>query len=206
MYKFEQWSSIYSELELGRRIVHMLGLVFPFSYLIVKEWMYVQVILGLAVLIGLIMEYFRLKLNWNNIIYDNLTREYEDEKLAGYYLYIVGMFTVSIIFDPVISIPSMVVLAVGDPIGGMLSDSSVDEKKSLTPFLSVLVFSMIVIFFASSYVYTNVESAFIALIGSLGAALGDYKKIKIGNYVVDDNLIIPILTAVLIYIPTFLLT
>lgn len=196
---------IRGELEIGRRLVHSLGLVFPVTYFITDEWVHVQFLLLIALIVGFILEYLRLYRGYDNFIYDRLTRSYEDEKFAGYYLYIIGMFVVSILFNPLIAVSSMIILAIGDPIGGVLSDASVEDGKRLVAVVSVFLFSVVVIFFVISLSSTTRESIIVALIGGFVAALADYKKLIINNYIVDDNLVIPVSTGLVMQTAFYLI-
>lgn len=182
------------ELEIGRRLVHSSGIVFPMTYLLTDEWVYVQLLLLVALIVGSVLEYLRLKKGYSNILFDRLTRPYESEKIAGYYLYIVGMFLVAVLLHPLIAVSSMLILAIGDPVGGILSDSEPEGTKSIIAVFSVLTVSTIIAFSVTSISFPTSESAIMALTGGFVGALSDYKKLIVKNYIVDDNLVIPVAT------------
>lgn len=182
------------ELEIGRRLVHSSGIVFPMTYLLTDEWVYVQLLLLVALIVASVLEYLRLKKGYSNILFDRLTRPYESEKIAGYYLYIVGMFLVAVLLHPLIAVSSMLILAIGDPVGGILSDSEPEGTKSIIAVFSVLTVSTIIAFSVTSISFPTSESAIMALTGGFVGTLSDYKKLIVKNYIVDDNLVIPVAT------------
>lgn len=182
------------EFEIGRRLVHSSGIAFPITYFLTDEWLYVQLLLLLALIVVSVLEYLRLKKGYTNILFDRLTRSYESEKIAGYYLYIVGMFLVAVFLHPLIAVSSMIILAIGDPVGGILSDAEPSGTKSIKAVLSLLTVSTVIAFSVTSITFPTSESAIIALTGGCVGALSDYKKLIINDYIVDDNLVIPVAT------------
>jgi len=84
---------LWNELEMNRRIIHFSGVIIPIAYLMgIVSWKFIGVILFILSLIVLKLEYVRLYHGFDNIIYDNLTRTYEADSIAGYALYVIGIF------------------------------------------------------------------------------------------------------------------
>ncbi len=115
--------------EIGRRLVHASGVGAPLSYLLgVFTWEQLGWVLTVGLAVTLALELVRLRSGLDWWIYENLTREYEQEKIAGYALYMVGMVVVVLAFPPEVGVPAMFMLAIGDPVGGYLGKGA--ETKS----------------------------------------------------------------------------
>lgn len=195
------------DLEIGRRLVHSSGVVFPILYYFVLDRTEIMGLLSIAVLIASILEFLRIKKGYNNIIFDNLTRDYESNKLAGYHLYLVGMLVASVFYQPVIAMSSMVMVAVCDPIGGILGNAEEDESKSVWVLLSVILSGWIISTPVILYSYGINTSILLGLVVGVGTGLSDFRKLSIKGYIIDDNLLIPVVSGlmcqVLIYIMEF---
>jgi len=102
--------------EIGRRLVHSSGVLAPAAYLLgILTWTQLGAVLALGVGIAAVLEAIRLSYGLEWWIYENLTREYEQEKVAGYALYMVGFAFLALLLPPEIAIPGMLMLAIGDP-------------------------------------------------------------------------------------------
>jgi dolichol kinase len=111
---------LWNELEMNRRIIHFSGVIIPIAYLMgIVSWKFIGVILFILSLIVLKLEYVRLYHGFDNIIYDNLTRTYEADSIAGYALYVIGIFLAWLFYPPIAAISGMLMLSVGDPISGI---------------------------------------------------------------------------------------
>ncbi|MCL7416759.1 MAG: dolichol kinase [Halalkalicoccus sp.] len=177
--------------EIGRRLVHASGALAPASYLLgVLTWTRLGWVLAGGVVLAMGLELVRLRSGLDWWIYQNLTREYEREKVAGYALYMVGMAVVALAFPPAIGVPAMFMLAVGDPVGGYLGKG--EETKS--PLALGAVFSVCLLF-ALAFV-----SPVAAVFGALAATAADGYLLSVRGYIVDDNLTIPIGAAIAMWV------
>lgn len=175
------------EGELGRRLVHASGAGLPGLYLIGLPWWVVQVAVGLLVIAVTILEILRLRIGLNWWVYEHLTREYEQNSVAGYALYAVSMASVALMFEPSIAVPAMLMLAIADPVGGMLAgDDSIPVKRPIALAGTFLV-------------SLGLAVPFLPVVAAAGAAgavtIADGVFIQIRGYVIDDNLSIPIVAA-----------
>jgi len=175
--------------ELGRRAVHLLGAGVPGAFLLddalaagLLAWRHVQygLVAGTVVVFGL--EALRLsgRLDW--AIYDELTREYEQDHLAGYAIYAVGMTVAALAFPRAVAIAAMFMLSVGDPISGLLSAGTVGKRASVLAAMFLVCLALALPFVAPTA----------AAAGALAAALADGAKPVVRGYVIDDNLTIPV--------------
>jgi dolichol kinase len=180
--------------EVQRRLVHATGATIPLAYLAFDlPWRWVQVAWTLAALGGLVLEALRLSgvVEWR--IYDTLTREYEQENLAGYALYMLSMAAVAWLFPPSLvpgaAVAGMLMLALGDPVSGLVGSGELQSIKGAPSLLAMFAVCLAIAFGVGLAVVP-------AVVGSAAATLADGVKPVVATYVVDDNLTIPPAAAV----------
>ncbi|MDS0260212.1 dolichol kinase [Haloarcula sp. S1CR25-12] len=185
--------------EVARRLVHVTGAAVPLAYLLggdLVSWRVVQLFLAVALVAVVVLEFLRLSVGLDWAIYERLTREYEQENPAGYALYIVGMAAVagavSVGLSTDIAVPAMLMLAIGDPISGLLGSSEASNVKQLWV---LLVMFGVCTLLAAPFVPTRA-----AVLGGVAATFADGVKPTIAGYVIDDNLSIPVLGAVAMWV------
>jgi len=167
-----------------RRGVHAAGAAFPLSYVAGPvTWRELGWLLLGAVVVALALEAGRLSGRLQLWIYDRLTREYEQRGLAGYALYFVSMTLVAWTFPPSAAVPGMLMLAIADPISGLLGAGELRSLKRLR----VLAATFLVCLALAWPFVAPVPAA----LGALAATLADGAKPVVRGYVVDDNLTIP---------------
>ncbi|EMA29346.1 diacylglycerol/polyprenol kinase family protein [Halobiforma nitratireducens] len=186
--------------ELKRRLVHASGSGLVALYLLADSlefgltWSRFQALMVVLAVGALALEFVRLRVGLDWWIYEKLTREYEQEKIAGYGLYMISMTVVVLLFEPQIALPAMLMLALGDPISGAVSDNTLKRVKGPKVLGTMFVVSAIL---AAPFLYEHP----LAVVGAaLGATLADGIKLSIRGYIVDDNLTIPIYASVLAWL------
>ena len=183
-------------LELGRRLVHASGAAIPGAYLLdqyiletgLVTWRVVQAVAVAGLLATAVLEFLRLSGTLEHPIYDRLTREYEQDKVAGYALYVLSGTAVVLVFEPQIAVPALFMLTLGDPVSGLLSTGELRTVKRPRVLIGMFLVSL-----ALAYPFVG---AVAAVAGALGAMLADGVKPTVGDYVIDDNLTIPIAAAI----------
>ena len=186
--------------ELKRRLVHASGAGLVALYLLADHlevgltWPRFRALMVLLALGTIGLEFFRLRVGLEWWIYEKLTREYEQDQFAGYGYYMVSMTVVVLLFEPSIALPAMLMLAIGDPISGAVSDDSLKIAKSPRVFVTMFVVSVIL---AAPFLSEHPPAVFAA---ALGATIADGITPRIGDFVVDDNLTIPIYAGVLAWL------
>ena len=185
--------------EVTRRLIHMSGMAVPLAYLFgpdLVSWRVVQGFLAVALVVVVVLEYLRLSAGLDWAIYDRLTREYEQDNPAGYALYIVGMAvvagSVSVGLPIDIAVPAMLMLAVGDPISGLLGSAEASNVKQ--------AWVLLVMFGVCTLLAAPFVPVAAAVLGGVAATFADGVKPTIAGYVVDDNLSIPVLGAVAMWV------
>ncbi|MCU4925904.1 dolichol kinase [Halobacteria archaeon AArc-dxtr1] len=186
--------------ELKRRLVHASGAGLVALWLLAQSleagltWaLFGALMVGLSVGV-LVLEFLRLRVGLEWWIYEKLTREYEADQFAGYGYYMLSMTAVVLVFPPEIALPAMLMLAIGDPVSGAVSDDTLRRVKGAKVLVTMFVVSaMLAAPFLAEYPQAVVAAA-------LGATLADGVTVRIGDYIVDDNLTIPIYAAVLAWL------
>jgi len=191
--------------ELGRRLVHASGATIPGAFLLDRyvlstgliTWRVVQAVAGCGLLLAAVLETARLSGIIEHPIYDTLTREYEQDKVAGYALYVVSGTVVVLAFEPPIAVPALFMLMLGDPVSGVLSTGELRTVKRPRVLVGMFVVSFA---FAYPFMWTvtgdPVAGGLAAVAGAAGAMVADGVKPTVRDYVIDDNLTIPIAAAV----------
>ncbi|XVH32764.1 dolichol kinase [Haloferacaceae archaeon DSL9] len=178
--------------EYRRRAVHASGVGLPLLYLLgFVTWGQLRVLLVGVTALVFVLEFLRLVVGLNHRIYDELTREYEQEHVAGYAFYMLSMTAVALVFAPVIALPGMLMLVIGDPISGMLGTNGPREHKA--PYIWAIMFG-VCFALAAAVILPEVGGLVgvaAAAAGALGGMTADCVKPVIRGRGVDDNLTIP---------------
>lgn len=189
--------------EFGRRVIHAAGAAVPALYVVgLVDWEVVAALVNLGVGVAIGLEYARLRRGFDWWIYRKLTREYEQHQVAGYALYMIGMAVVANVFQPWIAAPTMLMLALGDPVGGLLGRGGPGRKRlSVMGFVFAICF-VIALPFAWEGVAPGVPAVSVAAAGALVAAVADGVPVIVRGRYVDDNLTIPIGAALAMWLST----
>lgn len=178
--------------EVERRLVHGAGTLIPVIYLVgLVTWRQLRWIVGIGLIVALLLEAIRLLVGLDWVVFDRLTRGYEESNLAGYALYLIGIAVVAIGFSPSIAVPAILMLTIGDPIVGLLGSNELRTVKR-----PLALASMFVISFLLAVPFVTVIAA---VVGGTVAMMADGIKPVIAGHVIDDNLTIPIGTAIAMY-------
>ncbi|MFB6151791.1 MAG: dolichol kinase [Haloarculaceae archaeon] len=193
--------------EVARRLVHASTSAVPLSYLVFDPvtWPRVQAFLAVAVAAGLVLEVVRLRVGLDWWVFDRLTREYERENLAGYFLGAVGMTAVAFAFPPTadtlfpglapalspVAVPAMLMLTVADPLSGLLGSGELRPAKQAWVLLAT--------FGVATLLAVPFVPATVAVAGGVATTVADGVKPVVGGYVIDDNLTIPVGAATVMF-------
>ncbi|MCO8266851.1 dolichol kinase [Haloferax prahovense] len=181
-----------STAEVKRRLVHASGSGMPLLYLLgLVEWRTLGYLFVFLAAVVSVLELLRLfgGLEW--AVYDELTREYEQDNVAGYALYVYSQTAVALVFDPHVAVPGMFMLTIGDPISGLMGSAPVGELKSVRTLAAMFAVCFVL---AAPFVIPVsgvVAGGLAAAAGAAGATLADGVKPVVAGYVIDDNLSIP---------------
>jgi len=178
--------------EVARRLVHASGTALPLLYVLgLATWLQVAGLFALGAVVALVLEVIRLYVGLEWTVYDHLTREYEQDNLAGYALYFISSAGVALAFAfegalgvrPEIAVPAILMLTIGDPISGLLGSGELKRAKS--PVVLGVMFGV-----CTALALPFVPLA-VAVLGGAAATVADGVKPVVFTYVIDDNLTIP---------------
>jgi dolichol kinase len=196
------------ELEAGRRLTHASGGVFILLYIFgLIEWGHLGVLTFAGVSVAGVLEFLRLftdvadRLSALRLVYDRLTRPYEADAPAGYFYYTLGMSGAWLLFPPFAAVPGMLMLAFGDPFSGVLSDASPNESKEAWVLVAMFGFCFFVL--ALPYIHTKTslpvsETVLLSAGGAAAATVADGANVEVGDFFLDDNLTIPMVSGLAI--------
>ena len=187
--------------ELERRLVHASGIGLPALYLLGwVTWRQLGYLLILLSAGAAVLETVRLVVGFEWVVFDRLTREYEQDNPAGYALYAFSLTFVGLVFDPHVALPGMLMLIIGDPISGLLGSNDAGRAKRVAV-LGVMFgvcFALAAPFLVAAVGPTVGLAA--AAAGAAGATFADGFKPVVATYVIDDNLSIPPLACGAIFV------
>lgn len=198
--------------EVTRRLVHASTSSLPLAYVFVAEitWRHVQAFLILAMVGALGLEIVRLYVGLEWWIFDRLTREYEQDNLAAYFLGGVGLTLVAFAFPPTgadvlvgglaespVAVPAMLMLTIADPFSGLLGSGELRTAKQSWVLLATFALSLLL---AAPFV-----APLVAVVGGIATTVADGIKPVVRGYVVDDNLTIPMTAAVAMHVTVVIL-
>ena len=187
--------------ELKRRLVHASGTLVPLIAIVdPSQWGLVQGLFVAGAVVAVVLEIVRLYVGLDWVVYDRLTREYEQDNLAGYALALISVAVVAVAFDQSVAIPAILMLTIGDPISGLLGSGELRTAKQAYVLLTMFGVCLLI---AAGLGVPTVP----AVLGALAATAADGLKSVVAGYVIDDNLTIPLAAAVAIaagirYLPT----
>lgn len=179
--------------ELKRRAVHATGTGLPALYLLgaltwrQTQWAYVALALAVT---GL--EFVRLVLGYEWALFDQLARDYERSNVAGYALYAYSQLAVALVFSPLVAIPGMLMLTLGDPIAGYLGTNDPGTTKRLAVLGAMfLVSGGLAAPFTARLASSLAVGLAAAAAGGVAATVADGVKPVVAGRVIDDNATIP---------------
>ena len=171
--------------EVRRRFVHVGGAVFPLAYVVgVVTWSQLRLIYVAGLLLALVLEFVRLVLGVEWWLFDQLARDYERSNVAGYALYVIGSTAAVLVFDPRVAVPAVLMLAVVDPVSGLLADNEFREPKR--PLVLAVAFAL------SGLLAIPFVSLPSALLGAAATTVADGMTPVVRGHAIDDNLTIPV--------------
>jgi dolichol kinase len=183
-----------SRSELARRLVHASGTGLPLLYVLgLVTWPQFGIVMLLCSTVAAVLEFFRLVVGLDWMVYERLTRSYEQTNLAGYALYMFSITAVALVFAPHIAVPAALMLTVGDPISGLLGTTrEADEPKRLRTLGAMFAVCLAV----SLPFLVPAAGVAVGVAASVAAALAAGLKPVVAGYVIDDNASIPPAAAV----------
>lgn len=179
--------------ELGRRVVHVIG-GFPVALYLLDwlAWPQVRLLYLGGISVAVALEALRLLGGVDWWIFRELTREYEQANPAGYALYVIGSTAVALAFAPRIAVPAVLMLAIVDPVSGLLAER--EGRGVKRPLVLAVTFALAG---AIALAFVPLPAA---MAGAAVATAADGVTPVVRGYVIDDNLGIPIGSGVAMWV------
>jgi dolichol kinase len=179
--------------EVGRRLVHASGTGVPLLYLLnVITWGQARALYLVFAAGVIVLESLRLIVGLDVWLFNHLIREYEEDNIAGYVLYMLSSTVAAVAFEPQVAVPAILMLTLGDPISGTVGG---DELRVVKRPIALAVMFVVSAALTAPFHY---QTPIVVICGGLGGMLADGVKPIISGYVIDDNLTIPIVAAIAI--------
>jgi dolichol kinase len=198
--------SIIISKELLRKSIHLAGMLIPVAYYFLGRFT-VLFWLSPIVIVTLQFEWMRLR---GYISYPApLLRPSEEHRVAGYVYSIIAAFIVIALFPKTIAIAAITMAVLGDlssGIAGAVWGKKADVRQMRLPIKPVpIMLVMLLVCFSTGYLAAHAPglvplTVYSVALGALGATLADGVLWQIRGHVFDDNLTIPLVSAVLMLV------
>lgn len=198
--------SIIISKELLRKSIHLAGMLFPVAYYFLGRFT-VLFWLSPIVIVTLQFEWMRLR---GYISYPAvLLRPSEEHRVAGYVYSTIAAFIVIVLFPKTIAIAAITMAVLGDlssGIAGAVWGKKANVRQMRLPIKPVpIMLVMLLVSFSTGYLAAHAPGlaplpVYSVALGALGATLADGVPWQIRGHVFDDNLTIPLVSAVLMLV------
>ncbi len=198
--------SIIISKELLRKSIHLAGMLFPVAYYFLGRFT-VLFWLSPIVIVTLQFEWMRLR---GYISYPAvLLRPSEEHRVAGYVYSTIAAFIVIVLFPKTIAIAAITMAVLGDlssGIAGAVWGKKANVRQMRLPIKPVpIMLVMLLVSFSTGYLAAHAPGlaplpVYSVALGALGATLADGVPWQIRGHVFDDNLTIPLVSAMLMLV------
>ncbi len=198
--------SIIISKELLRKSIHLAGMLFPVAYYFLGRFT-VLFWLSPIVIVTLQFEWMRLR---GYISYPAvLLRPSEEHRVAGYVYSTIAAFIVIVLFPKTIAIAAITMAVLGDlssGIAGAVWGKKANVRQMRLPIKPVpIMLVMLLVSFSTGYLAAHAPGlaplpVYSVALGALGATLADGVPWQIRGHVFDDNLTIPLVSAILMLV------
>jgi dolichol kinase len=184
--------------EFKRRLVHASGTGLPLLYVLgIVTWREFGVVMLACSTLAAALEFIRLVVGLEWSVFDELTRPYEQENVAGYGLYMFSITAVVLTVAPYVAVPAVLMLTIGDPISGLLATTrgagEPKQPRTLAAMFATCLAVSVPFLVPAAGVAVGVAASIAA---ALAATVADGFTPVIAGYVIDDNASIPVVAAV----------
>ena len=182
--------------EIGRKIIHITILIVLAAYFFIQQSLieagYTQTLakqiallfLITLLILFLILEYFRLELNWKIPFFSEFIRPKEQNRMYGVIYFLSATIISLAVFDYKIALAALLMTTFGDMVAALAGKNYgttlIYRNKTWVGFLAELITNLIVGFILLDKIYVILGMAFVATIVE---TLADE---------LDDNLLIPL--------------
>lgn len=182
------------DAEVRRRFGHASGSVVPSLYVFdLISWTQLQYIAVCMSAFVITWEVLRHRFGIDLLrVHKSIRRDYEEESVSSLFWGSLSSTAVVFIFRPMFALPAILMMMVADPVAGLLSTDELRSIKRPRAVAGMFLTSLLL-----ALPFLVVEASFLA---ATGATIADSAKPRLRNFVVDDNLSIPIVAAAAAYV------
>ena len=182
--------------EVYRKIIHILSIVFPITYIFIHNNNYFTIIILALTILLIIIDYFRntnnlIKIFFNYIL-SNVVRDYEQDEFLGATYMMLSFSLITFLFPKNIVITSMFILSLSDTIAAIVGIKFkkiiLVNNKSLEGTISFILITILILI--------NLNLSLINLV-IISIILGLVELLSPTRY---DNFTIPLISSILLYI------
>lgn len=184
--------------EFKRRVVHASGTGLPLLYVLdIVTWRQFGLVMLACSTLAAALEFIRLVVGLEWSFFDELTRPYEQENVAGYGLYMFSITAVVLTAAPYVAVPAVLMLTIGDPISGLLGTTREAGEPKRPRTLAAMFATCLAVSVPFLVPAAGVAAGVAASVAAaLTATVADGFTPVIADYVIDDNASIPVVAAV----------
>jgi len=178
-----------------RKLFHFSGIVMPIIYLLTDKTVALMVAAGIFTA-DIVLETLRIKGFMRVAFIEKNMKKRESNRLSGSFFYVLSGLITIILFGKNIAISSLFVLSVADPLSSLVGNKFGRVRflgKSLEGTMTFFVVAFLILRFFS----------FSIPIAGAGAAIASLTELFSSGFV-DDNLSIPLITALALSLLTSL--
>ena len=179
--------------EIGRKIIHLTILIVLILFFAIKNQAGQQAALLFLVallLLFLILEYFRLDLNFKIPFFDQFIRPKEQYRVYGVIFFLSSAIIALAVFDTAIALAALLMTTFGDMtaaiVGKKYGTTMLFRNKTVVGFVTELITNLIVAVIISLFFSINI---YILIIMAFAATITETMVDEL-----DDNLIVPIVS------------
>jgi dolichol kinase len=169
-----------------RKLFHLAGIVIPVIYLLTDKQTALIVTAGVLV-IDIILEALRIKGILKLPFIEQNMKKQERRRMSGSFFYVISSFIAMALFEKNIAISSLFILSISDPLSSVLG-----SRFGRIRFLGKSLEGTLVFFFSSFFIL--LAFSFTIPIAVAGATIASLTEL-FSSWPVDDNLSIPLVTA-----------
>ena len=174
------------EVNMLRKLFHLAGIVIPVIYLLTDKQTALIVTAGVLV-IDIILEALRIKGILKLPFIEQNMKKQERRRMSGSFFYVISSFIAMALFEKNIAISSLFILSISDPLSSVLG-----SRFGRIRFLGKSLEGTLVFFFSSFFIL--LAFSFTIPIAVAGATIASLTEL-FSSWPVDDNLSIPLVTA-----------
>ena len=192
-----------SKLEIKRQVFHLLaGLIFvALIYFDILNSLITGIVIIVAFAVSFIGKRYKVPIIYNLLKQLDRPKDLRTLPGKGSIFYLVGVYIVLLLFEKDVAMACIMILAIGDSIGPLIGQyGSIKHPTSKKKFLEGVIAGMIVAGLGAALFVSPLEAS----LAAVSAMIAEGINLKIGSHTFDDNIIMPLVAGVVIWMIRYL--